>query len=63
MVFFASIDQGHFPRLAARIVIFDAILAHVESDIGLMQKIIREVFLDHVALIAKADDELVHCER
>ena len=43
-------------------MILDTVLRHVEGDVRLMQKIVREIFLDHVALVTKAYDELRYAE-
>ena len=36
-----------------------AVGAQVEGDVGQVQEVVGEVFLDHVALVAAADDEVV----
>ena len=58
-----GVHERHFPGLAAAIVILHPVRRHVERDVGLMQKIIREIFLHHVALVAQAHDELRDAER
>jgi hypothetical protein len=60
--FLAGIHQSHFPGFTAAVVILDPVRRHVECDVRLMQEIIREVLLDHVALVAEADDELADAE-
>ena len=35
-------------------------VAEIEGDIGHVQEVVGEVLLDHVALVTKAYDELVH---
>jgi hypothetical protein len=39
-------------------VILDAISRHIEGHVGLMQEVVGEILLHHVALVAEADDEL-----
>ena len=34
------------------------VLLHIESHIGHVKKVIREVLLDHIPLVAGADDEV-----
>jgi len=55
----SSIDEGHAPGLGDTLVNLHLILFHVESDVGHMQEIIREVFLDQVAFVPTADYEIV----
>ena len=57
--FFAGVDQRHPPRLGVLLQHFHPVFAKVERDVRLMQEVVREIFLDHVALVAKADDEVV----
>jgi hypothetical protein len=38
---------------------FHAVLTHVKSNIGHVQKVIRKVLLDDVALVATADDKVI----
>jgi hypothetical protein len=53
-------DQRHAPRRQSlRAEIFDVVLHHIDDDVGAMQHVVREILLDHVALVAKADDEMV----
>src|SRR6266404_965105 len=58
----AGIDESDLPGLASAIVILDPVLRHVEGDIGLMQEIIRKIFLDDISLVAETDHELPHAE-
>src|ERR1700683_3097601 len=44
-------------------MVLDAVALHIERHVGLMQKVIRKVLLDHVALVSKTHDELVDAER
>ena len=37
--------------------------AEIEGDIGVMEKVVREVFLYDVALVATADNEVVNTVR
>src|ERR1051325_7647446 len=36
-----------------------AVLAHMERHVRRMEKVVREILFDHVALVAEADDEVV----
>src|SRR5690242_10122916 len=36
-----------------------SVVGHVERHIGHMEKIVREILLDDVALVAETDDEIV----
>ena len=39
------------------------VLLHVEGDVGHVQEVVGEVLLDHVALVATADHEIVDAVR
>ncbi|MNR53447.1 hypothetical protein D3C85_1734650 [compost metagenome] len=39
---------------------FHAVVGHVECHVGHVQEVVREVLLDHVALVTAADHEVVH---
>jgi hypothetical protein len=59
----AGLDQRHLPRLGALLVHLHAVVGHVERHVRHVQEVVREVFLDQVALVPEADDELVHAVR
>jgi len=40
-----------------------AVIAHVESDIRHMQKVIGEVFLDEIPLVTSTDDKIIDAMR
>ncbi|MNN37745.1 hypothetical protein D3C81_1517080 [compost metagenome] len=61
--FVTGIDQGNLPGLGIACVYFHLIVLHIESDIGGMQKIIGEIFLDHIALVAAANHEIIDAVR
>ena len=44
---------------ALLLVHFHLVVGHVEGDIGHVQEVVGEVFLDHIALVAAANDEVV----
>ena len=50
--------QGHFPGLNAAVVYSTRFSAISKVTSVSMQEIIREIFLDHVPLVAQANDEL-----
>ena len=54
------VDYGHAPRLR-HIVVDDklVVVGKIKGYIGPMQVIIGEIFLDHMALIAAADDKII----
>lgn len=52
--------QGDPPRLAPVLVDFQRVLLEVDRDVGGVQEVIGEIFLDQITLVAKADDEIVH---
>ncbi len=56
----AGIDQGHPPRLGLALMDLHAIVGHIEGDIGHVQEVVGEVLLDHVALVATADHDIMH---
>ena len=53
----AGVHQGDAPRLGVVVVDVHAVVRHVEGDVGHVQEVVGEVFLDDVALVAQADDE------
>ena len=55
----AGVDEGDAPGFGAFVVHFHAVVAHVEGDVGHVQEVVGEVLLDHVALVAAADHEVV----
>ena len=56
---FAGIHQGDAPGFGPLLVDFHAVVGHVESDIGSMGEVVGEEFLDDIAAIAQADDEVI----
>jgi hypothetical protein len=57
--FVAGVHQCDAPGLGVLLVHFHLVVGHVEGDIGHVQEVVGEVLLDHVALVAAADDEIV----
>lgn len=55
----ARIDQHHPPRFGVPLVYFHAVVGHVEGDVRHVQEVVGEVFLDDIAFVAEADDEVV----
>src|SRR5581483_11983093 len=56
----AGVDERNAPwRQVLGAEIVDTILCDVDDDIGAVQDVVREIFLDDVALVAEADDEIV----
>lgn len=56
---FPGIDQGDAPGLRMLFVDLHAVGAQVEGHVGHVQVVVGEVFLDDVALVATADDEVL----
>ena len=56
----AGIHQGHAPGLRMLFMYLHAVGPQVEGDIGHVQEVVGEVFLDHIALVAAADDEVLN---
>ena len=54
-----GIDQRHSPRFARTVVNLHRVRRKVEGHVGVAQDVAREVFLDHVPLVAKEDEEVV----
>ncbi len=55
----AGIHDGHSPRFRLLVVDFHGVVAHIEGDIGHVQEVVGEVFLDDVSLVASADDKVI----
>jgi hypothetical protein len=55
----AGIDQRHAPVVGIVAVDFYRVLPHVECDVRHVQRVVRKIFLDDVALVTKADDEII----
>lgn len=56
----AGVDQRDAPGLGVALVYFHVVGGHVEGHIRHVQEVVGEVFLDDVALVTAADDEVVH---
>src|SRR6185437_14510809 len=54
-----GIDQRHAPWLGVPLVHNHAVVRHIESDVGHVQKIIGEILLDDIALVTAADHEII----
>ena len=54
-----GIYEPHAPWFHGMAMDDRGVVCDIERDVGTMQMIIREIFFDDVALIAKADNELV----
>src|SRR6266702_1216330 len=55
----SGVDQGDAPGLGDGVMNGHLVAGDVEGDVGGMQKIVGEKFLDDVALVPEADDEVV----
>ena len=56
---FARVNEGNAPRLGMLFVDLHAVGAQIEGHVGQVQEVVGEVLLDHIALVATADDEVV----
>ena len=54
-----GIHQGDLSGLGLLVVHLHLVRGHIEGDIAIVQKIIGEIFLDHIALVATADHKIV----
>lgn len=57
--FVASIDKGHMPWFGVVSVNLDAVFRHMKSGVSCVKEIIREKLFDYVALVTKANDEII----
>ena len=55
----AGIDQRHTPGFGVLLVHFHPVVLHVEGHVRHVQEVVGEILLDHIALVAQADDEIV----
>src|ERR1019366_7793783 len=55
-----GIDYGDPPRLGVPFANVHCVVGDVEGNIRHVQEVVREVLLDDIALVAAADDKLVH---
>ena len=55
-----GIHQGYFPRFGFLVMHFHAVIGHVKGDVGHVQEVVSKVLFDDVALVAAADDKVVH---
>ena len=59
----ARIHQRDAPRLGMTPMHPHFVVGHVEGHVRHVQEVVREVFLDQVALVAATDDEIVDAVR
>ena len=59
----AGVHQGHAPGFGLALVHFHAVVGHVEGHVRHVQEVVGEVLIDHVALVAAADHEVVDAVR
>jgi len=57
------VNQGYAPGLGFAVVNLHLVGCHVEGDIAGVEEVVREVFLDHIALIAATYNEIVDTMR
>ncbi|MCG3771106.1 MAG: hypothetical protein JW384_02286 [Nitrosomonadaceae bacterium] len=55
----AGIYQRYAPWFRAVLVDLHPVVRHVEGHIRHMEKVVSEIFLDYISLIAQAHDEIV----
>ncbi len=56
----AGVHQRHIPRLGHALMHFHPVVAEVEGHIRHVQEVVGEILLDHVPLVAAANDEVVN---
>ena len=57
--FFARVHQGYSPGFGLTLMHLHAVLAHVESNVRHVKKVVGKVLLDDVPLVAAANHEVV----
>ena len=58
--FFAGVDKRYVPRFGIVVVDLATVTsAHVERYVGHVKTVIGEIFLDQIAFVSKADNEVV----
>src|SRR6185437_8730357 len=57
--FLAGVDQRDRPRLGFGLVYGQIVFAEIDGDVGHVKEVVDEIFFDHVAAVAEADDEFV----
>src|SRR6185369_16067890 len=55
----AGVNERDTPRLRLLLMHNNAVVGHVEGNVRHVQKVVGEVFLDHIALVPAADHEVV----
>ena len=55
----AGVDERHLPRLGLALMHFDGVASEIERHVAGVQVVVREEFLDYVALVTQADHEFV----
>src|SRR4029453_3620295 len=56
----ARIHQSHLPGFNVVLMDFHLVTSHIEGDVRHVQKVIGEVLLDDISLVAEADDEIAY---
>jgi len=54
----SGVDKSDLPGFSLPAVNFHVPIRHVKGDITGVQEVVGEVFLDHIALVAAANDEI-----
>ena len=55
----AGIDQRQLPGFSLIVVHFDLVVCHLKGQVGRVKEVVSEVLFNDVALVAKADYELI----
>src|SRR5688572_5711881 len=55
----ARVDERDLPWLCAVLMNLELVVLHIERDVRHVQKVVGEVLLDQVPLVAEAHDEFV----
>src|SRR4029079_16399189 len=59
----AGIDQRHPPRLRSLGMKIDLVVLEIDRDVGGVQEILREILLDQIPFVSKANHELIDAVR
>ena len=55
----ARIDKGHSPGFRYALMNLHPVFGHIEGHVRHVQEVVSEIFLDEIALVTAADDEVV----
>ena len=56
---FAGVHQGDAPGFGVALEDVDVVGAEIDGEVGVVEQVVGEIFLDQIALVAQADDEVI----